>query len=719
MIFHFLFTALRASHFITRRWKMWAFKQRQSQPNQHKPSGHAHSQTYVSYNKHYAKPGVRLQHAVSNQSVQQVTQAGREQHIKNAKADVTAPYGQDHRSDGFIEKYNSPNETQARLLGNHARRPPSNTAPLTNGNASNAACKLSAAGCYYFSRLLGPTVERAQLHVDAYAEHLTQLAGAKALTYGNNIFIPKVHFAPETTDGRVLLGHELAHVAQSQSGQPQLFRQPADEFHYPSVAEQHEIERLLSRDFKPTSATSEPSTQTPDQPAKKRGRTLSKQEQQNLADHLKDPYFATLDQLDSGGDGSTHGSLNEDDAFSVTQKARDAIFERYGRYAQRHFTLTRDETTNPVQRYALDQVLVSFSIPPGTVRSVARTLSTTHCATCLSELSQLDDESKAAVIDKLIDYAVNERNDQLQRITKTRVPGSYVRSQSQANLRLKPETEFYQTTVHELIHAMAHPVWIAAFGDEDNINEGFTEYFTQEVVGSVLPSYKTQYDNVVALRDSMRGPFMFASVGGSTEESMRLAFFSGRLDLIGWRPSGPHEEEAVKKAADPNKVDEGKAWDAATAGRYAELYQSEAQAKQSPSRNVLGVGIYFAKGSAGTIAARYARVVARTEPYAKGQLLLEGQLIGSPEKNLNFGASLGLGVEYQDPYFYAQAGARFVGTAATGDGQNRIDISPFAGLGVRAWQKVRIGAEGFVLVPLLPGQEREYGGIATVGIEFK
>jgi hypothetical protein len=602
------------------------------------------------------------------------------------------------------------------MVGERVRQSPDNGAPLTANGAPNGGKTLSDTGRRYFEPLVGPAVDRARLHVDERAERLAGLAGAKALTYGNDVFIPKAQFAPESADGRALLGHELAHVAQPQTGRPQLFRQPAVEPHYPTEEEQREIEKLLSREFKAQGAA----PQATGQPAVKRGRALNDVERQALANRLKQPYFTTLDELDTGAGGSSGSALNEADAFGVAVEARDAIFKRYGSYAHRHFTLTRDETTTRAKRHADDQVLVTFSAAPNIVRDVARTVSTTHCKVCLAELAQLDDESRQAVINALVDAALQERGEQLKRIATARVPGSYNRIESRASLRLKPRTEFYQTTVHELIHALAHPVWNAAFLDEDNINEGFTEYFTQEIVGSVQPSYKEQYEKVVSVRDAMKGPFHFASVGGSPEESMRLAYFGGRLDLIGWRPSGPEEEQEVKQAVDPKKPDEGKQWDADTAKRHAKIYQAEAQAKQAPSRNVLGVGLYFTKGADLSIAVRYARVIARTEPYAKGQLLLEGQVLGSPVQNPSrLGASLGIGVEYQEPYFYAQAGARFIGTTDLTSGANRLDVSPFAGFGIRAWQTVRVGAEGFVAVPLLGGQDNPYGIVATVGIEFK
>ena len=131
------------------------------------------------------------------------------------------------------------------------------------------------------------------------------------------------------------------------------------------------------------------------------------------------------------------------------------------------------------------------------------------------------------------------------------------------------------------------------------------------------------------------------------------------------------------------------------------------------------MGLYFTEGSDDkTIAVRYARVIARTEPYARGQLMLEGQLLGSPVQNpRTLGASLGIAAEYQEPYFYAGGGVRFVGTAAPAGRTNRIDVSPFAGVGIRAWQTIRVGAEGFVLLPVT-GQDIQIGAGITLGVEF-
>ena len=109
----------------------------------------------------------------------------------------------------------------------------------------------------------------------------------------------------------------------------------------------------------------------------------------------------------------------------------------------------------------------------------------------------------------------------------------------------------------------------------------------------------------------------------------------------------------------------------------------------------------------------------RTEPYARGQLLLEGQLLGAPIGDPKaLGASVGIAAEYQEPYFYAAGGVRLVGTVVQGAAADRLDVSPFVGLGIRAWQPIRVGAEGFVLLPLVGGG-KQFGGGLTLGVEFK
>ncbi len=53
-----------------------------------------------------------------------------------------------------------------------------------------------------------------RLHTDAEAADMSSGIGARAFTYGNDIYFNKGQYAPETPDGKKLLAHELTHVVQ-------------------------------------------------------------------------------------------------------------------------------------------------------------------------------------------------------------------------------------------------------------------------------------------------------------------------------------------------------------------------------------------------------------------------------------------------------------------------------------------------------------------------
>ena len=69
---------------------------------------------------------------------------------------------------------------------------------------------------------------RVRIHTGARAHDAARSVAARAFTVGSDIVFAEGEFAPESQDGRVLLAHELAHVVQSASAPPQVFRR-ADE----------------------------------------------------------------------------------------------------------------------------------------------------------------------------------------------------------------------------------------------------------------------------------------------------------------------------------------------------------------------------------------------------------------------------------------------------------------------------------------------------------
>ena len=560
----------------------------------------------------------------------------------------------------------------------------------------------------------GHDFSRVRVHSGAAAEQSARDVNAHACTVGHDIVFGKGRFAPETHQGRRLIAHELTHVVQQSAtaGHGQLFRKPAEP-HYPTEEEQRKIEELLSRNYKTTRVVTSATGETVIQ----KGRVLTVPQIGELADRLEGPFLAALDALDGGGAESAD-VLDATAALEVVKSAREEILDRFGKYTTHTATLTLDQKTSAEARKKAGQVLIIFG-DPDAAEALARTIVEARCERCKSALSDLDDDSKEAVIDAVKAKALQQHGDQLRRVAKKRVPGKHSEN-AKITLRLTERTAFYHTAVHELVHQFAHPAFHAAFLDERNIIEGFTDYFAHEIYGgSVDSGYSAMVSKVEDVREAMRGPFHFVG-DQSAEESLRQAYFGGHLEYIGWVPSSPEEQKAVAKARGPaEEAREPAQWDASTARARAATYRAQAQAQQGASRNVLQVGLFFAQKSSDTIAVRYARVIARTEPFAKGQLYLEGQVLGSPSLNPGvLGASLGIGAEYQEPYFYAGGGVRFIGTTLPGTGTNRLDVSPFVGFGVRPWQTIRVGAEGFALVPLT-GQDRELGAGITLGVEFK
>ncbi len=77
----------------------------------------------------------------------------------------------------------------------------------------------------YFERRFGHDFSRVSVHTDTHAVELSQALRAEAFTYGNDIYFNQRRFAPNQTEGRRLLAHELAHVAQqTAAGSPRLQR---------------------------------------------------------------------------------------------------------------------------------------------------------------------------------------------------------------------------------------------------------------------------------------------------------------------------------------------------------------------------------------------------------------------------------------------------------------------------------------------------------------
>jgi Domain of unknown function (DUF4157) len=66
---------------------------------------------------------------------------------------------------------------------------------------------------------LDAAMQRARLRDDPAADRSARLLGAKAVTFGNEIYFRSGHLDPDSETGRALLAHEVAHVAGQAAGE--------------------------------------------------------------------------------------------------------------------------------------------------------------------------------------------------------------------------------------------------------------------------------------------------------------------------------------------------------------------------------------------------------------------------------------------------------------------------------------------------------------------
>jgi hypothetical protein len=70
----------------------------------------------------------------------------------------------------------------------------------------------------YFEPRFGHDFSRVRVHSDGTAARSARALGARAYTSGEDVVLAEGQYAPQTGEGRRLLAHELAHVAQQRAG---------------------------------------------------------------------------------------------------------------------------------------------------------------------------------------------------------------------------------------------------------------------------------------------------------------------------------------------------------------------------------------------------------------------------------------------------------------------------------------------------------------------
>ena len=298
--------------------------------------------------------------------------------------------------------------------------------------------------------------------------------------------------------------------------------------------------------------------------------------------------------------------------------------------------------------------------------------------------------------------------------------------ESASDTMIRGRWEALGTIIHEMLHAVAHEQFSDAVSNVENTNigvEGFAEYFARIVHNDIRAraandaalrasvegvttqtfdsgrapertggTYQPYVDSVVQIRDYIAG----------NEESLRVAYFMGRVEYIGLG-----------------------GWNAAEADRRDRL--------RYPA-NSLGAAALLTLDSRGLFTVDYTRiVVGRGRPFQFG-LGAEIYYLTPGERRDEGGATvpesgrLGVGgramLQYQWPNFYIR-GAVGVG-ASTGfdrpfEQSVRLDVIPGVEAGFRiGW--ARIGAGTQILFPITGGPVAERtiraGALLGVSAEF-
>lgn len=99
--------------------------------------------------------------------------------------------------------------------------------PIVHDVLSSPGQPLDGATRQYFEPRFGRDLSGVRVHADAAAAESAGAVSARAYTVGDHVAFADGEFAPATSAGRALLGHELVHVAQQANGPMHLARAEA------------------------------------------------------------------------------------------------------------------------------------------------------------------------------------------------------------------------------------------------------------------------------------------------------------------------------------------------------------------------------------------------------------------------------------------------------------------------------------------------------------
>lgn len=126
---------------------------------------------------------------------------------------MPAPQSQSSHSSQSSQASQGSQTTQA--TQNENTRMESESAPATPGIAPSQGMPLSGPTLSFFESRFNRSFGNVRLHAGPDAAAASEALNARAFTVGRDVFFNRAEYQPASVEGRRLLAHELAHVAQS------------------------------------------------------------------------------------------------------------------------------------------------------------------------------------------------------------------------------------------------------------------------------------------------------------------------------------------------------------------------------------------------------------------------------------------------------------------------------------------------------------------------
>lgn len=683
---------------------------------------------------------IHQNYASTKRALELAKQGGDPENIKAAQAKFNEWAGHKSRADIKAAAYRRAlavlrRKTAARSAPEIQRKTLANREPAAVGGAVERVLRssgqpLDSAARGFMETRLNQDFSGVRVHTGAEAGASAHAVRARAYTHGHHIVFGAGQFAPHTPDGRRLLAHELAHVIQQGGAMPRhggVVQRDADltaAAHYPNVAQQREIQETLNPIRAAGGGTPDPVVDP----------QIFEQQMLTTMDTYIDRVLPGAEARRDSGLEVSHGGVQE-----VADIAENAVLERYRSYIQtggtapaQHLretfhevpTTYSAETDNAVRFWVESrmlqegrQLVTDHNVVGGTPACATSPPASGWPAECRDR--ELWVRTRDAIISArradlrtiILFFPAYERDETayIQRRIAA-VPGM-----SGSGARRVARWKILHSLIHEYLHTVTHPDFRSAARQLEASSlavEGFTEYFTgpvylglkrraesesiddsirMDIEGDLGPDFAIPDHHTSSRYYQQYNPGIERIRGLTNEESLRVAYFMGRVEYLGLGSWNVQEADRHETARHPANVIN------------------------------LGVGALFLGNDPWGIHASYARVFLGRG--GEHQLQAGGE-IGYLSEGQRIQAGPNLFYEYRPPYVYVRPGLGLLGSATTEDEFTRsfrLDLVPSLEAGVRL-SIFRIGAEGRLLLPVARGEEspRGVGGFVggVIGLEL-